>query len=93
MKTSTEIINALNQILEANEPERSELINSFQKIAFSDNQIEDEYLDEIVGDLAYDMDYYEPNEEWRKQDLSFYSEDRLKELISDVIKKIEKHPI
>lgn len=30
-----------------------------------------------MSELAYDLDFYEPNEEWKKEDTSYYSEDRL----------------
>ena len=31
---------------------------------------------EILGDLALDLEYYEPNPEWRREDKSFYGDER-----------------
>lgn len=36
----------------------------------------DERAWDILGDLATDLEYYEPNPEWRKESTSFYGEER-----------------
>jgi hypothetical protein len=91
MKSPVEIIEVLNKILAEKEPVRTELINDFQNKVFNDEGIQDEALEEIAGDLALDLDFYEPNEELRKQDSSFYGSERLEEIIKTGIIKIEKY--
>lgn len=89
MKSTVEIIECLNKILSESEPVRTELIKSFQNEVWDDESIKDEALNEILSELAYDLDFYEPNEEWRKEDLSYYGYDRLKKEITKAIKKLQ----
>ncbi|HEY2583118.1 MAG TPA: hypothetical protein VGI43_15005 [Mucilaginibacter sp.] len=91
MKSPIEIIEILNKILKENEPFRTELIDDFQNDFFNDESVRDEALEMIVGDIAYDLDFYEPNEEWRKQDSSFYGNEKLEEIIKQGIIKIENY--
>ena len=79
----------LLQIINDVEPKRKMKIEKFQ------NYIRNE---EIVGiteeemnmynTLAYDLDFYEPNEEWRKEDPVYYDEKKLIIEISEVLKKL-----
>ncbi len=85
----TEIIYFLKQILTEKESEKKAHIIAFQKGVFNNEYFKDERLNEILNELAYDLDFYEPNDEWREEDVSFYSEPRLRELINEGIKKIE----
>ena len=89
MEPITEIIDSLNKILLEKEPVRMELVKSFQNKVWNDEDAKDEVLNEILSELAYDLDFYEPNEAWRKEDVSYYSDERLNELIKAAIKKIE----
>ena len=71
---------------------RSTLIKEFQERIWNGKDYEhDKNINEILSELAYDLDFYEPNEEWRKESLSYYGEDRLKEEIKSALGKIEKH--
>jgi hypothetical protein len=90
MKSATEIIEILNKILKEKEPFRTELIDDFQSDFFNDDCMEDA-LCEIVRVIAVDLDFYEPNEEWRKQDSSFYGNEKLEEIIKQGIIKIENY--
>jgi len=89
MKSLVEIIDLLNQILEARGTVRATLIEKFQSEIWSDESMEESTIDGIVNDLAYDLDYYEPNEEWRKQDASFYGDRRLEEMLKKEIIKLK----
>jgi hypothetical protein len=91
MKSATEIIEILNKILKEKEPFKTELIDDFQNDFFNDESIRDEALEIIVGDIASDLDFYEPNEEWRKQDSSFYGNEKLEEIIKQGIIKLENY--
>lgn len=90
MKSIVEIIESLNKILSESEPVRTELIKSFQNEVWDDESIKNEFLNEILSELAYDLDFYEPNEEWRKEDPSYYGDDRLKKEIRKAIKKLKQ---
>ena len=63
---------------------RMQLIREFQELIWNDDN-----ANEILSELALDLDYYEPNEEWRKQDPSYYGDDRLEEEIKLAIRKLE----
>lgn len=94
MKTINDIIEHLNKILLEKETARMELIKFFQNEIWDDESIQDEKLNEILSGLAYDLDFYEPNEEWRKEDPSYYGNDRLEEEIKKAIQKLqEQSPI
>ena len=90
MKSTVEIIESLNKILSESEPLRTELIKSFQNEVWDDESIKYEAINEILSELAYDLDFYEPNEEWRKEDPSYYGNDRLKKEITQAIKKLKQ---
>lgn len=49
----------------------------------------DENASELLSELALDLDYYEPNEELRKEDPSYYGDERLEQEIRSVIRKIQ----
>jgi hypothetical protein len=91
MRRAIEIIEILNKILLEKEPVRSGLINSFQAEVFNDESIIDEVLEEIVANLAYDLDFYEPNEEGRKESNSFYGSEQLEEIIKKGILQIQNY--
>lgn len=91
MKSIVEITQSLNLILDVQDAERIELVGKFQYEIWNDESIKDEKLNEILSELAYDLDFYEPNEEWRKKSSSYYGEERLEELIKLGIQKIEEH--
>jgi hypothetical protein len=89
MISAVEIIEILNKILVEKEPVRIKLIEDFQNRIFNEENISDEALCEIVADLAYNLDFYEPNDEWRKQDSSFFDGERLEEILKAEIIRIE----
>lgn len=91
MKSTVEIIQSLNYILDAQHPERTELVKKLQNAIWNDESIEDERLNEILSELAYDLDFYEPNEEWKKESPNYYGDERLEELIKLGMQKIEEY--
>lgn len=69
---------------------RKEFINEFQELVWNEKcKHIDENINEIVSELAYDLDFYEPNETFRNQDSSFYGDERLEEEIQNTLKKLE----
>lgn len=91
MKSTVEIIQSLNYILDAQHPERTELVKKLQNAIWNDESIQDERLNEILSELAYDLDFYEPNEEWKKESPNYYGDERLEELIKLGMQKIEEY--
>ncbi|MEO6978608.1 MAG: hypothetical protein ABI113_09530 [Mucilaginibacter sp.] len=89
MKSTKEAVEKLKEILTEKEPRRSELIADFHRKIFKEDYHIDETVDEILSELAIDMDFYEPNEEWRKQDHSFYYSEGLEEVIKAGLIKLE----
>jgi hypothetical protein len=63
---------------------RKKLISEFQDLIWND-----ENASEILSLLAYDLDFYEPNEEWIKEDSSYYGDDRLEKEIKIAIQKLQ----
>ena len=89
MKSDSDIISILKLILTKKGSDKLEYIISFQKEVFDDETVIDEELDEVLSDLAYDLDFYEPNEERRKSNSNLRSEQYINELIGEAIEKIE----
>lgn len=65
--------------------DRKRLISEFQEIIWND-----EIANEILSELAYDLDFYEPNEECQKESLSYYGDDRLEEIVKTAIQKLQE---
>jgi hypothetical protein len=63
---------------------RNKLISEFQYLAWNSNEDND-----IIVTIAHDLDYYEPNEEHRKEDPSFYGDEKLEEVIMEALKDLE----
>ncbi len=78
----------LKKILEK-EKEKQKLINEFQnsiwngKLSFINKEVE-----EILNDLAVDLDYYVSSDKAREEDPSFYGNDRLEKEIREALDKI-----
>lgn len=73
----------LNKILE-DKHNRVNLIKQFQELVWNDYS-----ANEVLADLAYDLDFYEPNSEWRKEDLSYYGDERLEKEVRSAIEKLK----
>lgn len=90
MKT-IELIKLLQSILEAQHSNRSELVKEFQDKIWNEESLLTENLNKLLSELAYDLDFYEPNEEWRKESPNYYGDKYLEELIKLKIKQIEEY--
>ena len=64
--------------------DRKRLIFEFQELIWND-----ENENEVLTQLSYDLDFYEPNEELRKEDPSYYGDDRLEEVVKFAIQKLQ----
>jgi hypothetical protein len=61
------------------------LIKELQKAIWNDDN-----ANEILSELAYDLDFYEPHEERRKEDASYYGDERLEKEIKTAMKKLKR---
>lgn len=84
------LINILLDIIN-NDSKRIELIKKFQEEIWNiSNEEEPGNILEILRDLAYDLDFYEPDPSKRNESISYFGDDRLQEEIRSSLKKIEK---
>lgn len=75
--TLNKIIKILEEAKEGIGYERYNKIKEFQRIVWDDNTIEDVFINDLLAQLAYDFDYYEPDESKRKEELSYYGDEQL----------------
>ncbi|RFM26760.1 hypothetical protein [Deminuibacter soli] len=77
----------LNAIL-LSKSNRKELIRLFQQNVW-DDKIEFNTLEqECLREIAYDLDFYEPDERLRNQDVNYYDDSELERRIKIVLKKL-----
>jgi hypothetical protein len=62
---------------------RKQLISEFQILIWNAQD-----CDETLSQLAYDLDFYEPDSEIRKEDKSYYGDEILEDVIKLAIKKL-----
>ena len=68
--------------------DRKALVAEFQRQVWDAERPEDAVW-EVLSDLAYDLDFWVPNPEWRKQDLSYYGDERLEAEIRSALEKLD----
>ncbi len=78
-------IDLLKKILEEKD-NREKLIKEFQSYVW-DAKI----TKPLLGELAYDLDFYEPNEKIRKESPNYYGDEHLEKEILDVLKKLQNY--
>jgi hypothetical protein len=86
-----ELIKILDQIL-ADCTHRKELIKDFQNKIWNDKFVASDEVKNIFKELAYDLDFYEPNPKIRKEDSSFYGDDKLLFEVGKALDKIKNLP-
>ncbi|MEO7923483.1 MAG: hypothetical protein ABIR30_07385 [Chitinophagaceae bacterium] len=83
-----EIAAMLNKIERTYASERSKTIGQLQNKIWEEPELQNEEL-YFLQDLAGDLNFYEPVEKDRDASLGYYDDDRLLELTSAALKKIE----
>ncbi len=79
----------LNKILGI-EKEKRNLISTFQALISAESDPDpDAQVSEILLDLAYDLDFYQPSEKLRSGEV-YFGNDRLEEEIRTALKRIEQ---
>jgi hypothetical protein len=62
---------------------RQKLISEFQEMVWSS-----EVNNELLSQLAYDLDFYEPDDVLRDEDRSFYGDIELEVLLKEFLEKM-----
>jgi hypothetical protein len=79
----------LDEALNSSGEIRIKAIKEFQDIVWDDTSIQNEDINDILTDTAYILDFYEPNENWRKESPNYYDDGRLEEEIKSAIQKLD----
>ena len=90
MRSRIELIKLLQCILEAESPSKDELIREFQEEVWNDESVQDSKLNEVLSELAYDLDFYESNDRWLENNLGYYGNDKLKNIMKNAIQKLKE---
>ena len=79
----------LKEIL-SKEKEKQELIKAFQeKVWNEEDYSSDDRVNEVLSELAYDLDFYQPNKSLKKESPSYYGQERLEKELTEAIDKIK----
>ena len=87
MKNISELIKILKNII-SSEKSRESYIAEFQRIIWDNDFASNEMEEEILRDLAHDLDYFESNPDVRIEDSSFYGKEKLIQEINVAIAKL-----
>lgn len=91
MKKVKEIKELLYKIQRSYASERAALIAAMQEKIWNDPVIEDEPMQQFLSDLAFDLNFYEPNAKDRDEGLGYYGDPRFMGIIHNAIEKVELH--
>ncbi|UYZ60904.1 hypothetical protein [Hymenobacter latericus] len=64
------------------------LVQRFQKLVWNDQFSVSEAQAELLRELAYDLDFFEPDDKLRNDDPSYYGMDKLKETVLEALERI-----
>ena len=88
-----EIKSLLNKIKRSYAAERFATIGELQEKIWDGPEIENEDFRYLLSDLASDLNFYEPVERDRDESLGYYGDEKLMQLIENILDKIEKKQI
>lgn len=86
-----EIISLLQKISTSSKEERAANIKKLQNIIWNDNSISDDYLNNVLTDIAYILDFYESDARKRKESPNYYDDIQLMNEIKLAAQKIEDY--
>ncbi len=90
MASLDQLIELLQHVFHAPE-KRLAALQEFQALVIKTDSLPEgatEEQVEILADLAWDLEYYVRDPQMRREDASFYGEDRLEELVSAALSQI-----
>ncbi|NVK52545.1 MAG: hypothetical protein HWD85_06390 [Flavobacteriaceae bacterium] len=82
--------NILENILLENDTKKIDHISEFQNLVWNDDTINDKILNDLLTSIAYDLDFYQPNQIKRKESNSYYDNVDLHNLIKKSLIEMEK---
>ncbi|MBK9247774.1 MAG: hypothetical protein IPM69_06565 [Ignavibacteria bacterium] len=83
------MLRVLEQIL-SEKQNRKKLVFEFQESIWNDTHLQiEEPLLENLSELAYDLDFYEPDENMRSESISYFDDNHLEQVIRQAITKIQ----
>jgi HEPN domain-containing protein len=87
--TRHDVLDLLRRI-EKEPAEREQKIREFQEYVMSADGLPDfdDSESEVLADLAYDLDYYVENPDWRREDAAYYGDERLVHEIRESMSKL-----
>ena len=89
MKTIDELVGLLQEALQ--QPDGlAQNIRQFQDDVWHRSAAEDNAMWDVLADLAYDLEYFVPDETMRQEDPSYYGPDRAVREIRDALEKLSK---
>ena len=83
------MIDKLKQIIVSDGVERKKLIEEFQQEIWNESNPDDP-ASEILSELAYDLDFYEPDETLRCENFNYYGDEKLRAELTSALKKLEQ---
>ena len=88
MASTDELVAILREALQSRSG-RKERIGRFQQLVWNLPELDSgDEAREVFADLAYDLDYYEPDPRVRGEDPSFYGDERMEEEIREALNKL-----
>lgn len=88
METLSDLKHHLQQIIASAEPEKSILITRYQRFIWEEEVAFSEECNDVLKELAYDMDFYEPVLALQKEDAIYFGEDKLHAVIGEALYKL-----
>ena|SRR2546430_16717292 len=86
-----EITRLLTEAVNNNADRRGKAIRRFQNEIWNSHPLSgEEWAWGLLRDLAYDLDYYEPEVKEREDEASYFGEERCRELILSALKELQR---
>ena len=70
---------------------RMESIRTIQSMILDEPDMPDDDIQQIFSDLAYDLNFYEDDARDRDEELGYYGDEKLIEVVTTAIKTIEEY--
>jgi hypothetical protein len=80
-------IDLIKKILQ-NKSGRIEQIKAFQELIWNDN-----HPKSILSELAYDLDFYEPNLAFQKEGSCYYGDEKLEKILDIIIINLQRKEV
>ena len=90
MEKIYQLRNILEKAFKTEGQERCDNINFFLKEVWEDEAITDEKINDLLTDIAYDLEFYEPsNGDWSIDTSIYYDGEKMDRMLDEAIKNID----